>query len=187
MLLAKLAAVLLIALPSADSGPSSFDYYLGELVTCKLPPESPMLKLIVERLAESAFETSDEATFYHQLRLLKSTAHENPDKIESFIKLDRRLQAIFKERLQKAKTKRLIYTGVGAVAGAVLGVPAGKWLGSNIGSKILWITVPAGALAGAGAGFLLGNILAMPDYAYDSYMETGDLDQINEEIEKMGR
>lgn len=163
-----------------------FTFYLSEFATSELPKGDPMQQIIVDHLVESVFNTTREDTFQQHIRLLKSTAKSNPDKADRFSTLDSRLKVEFDKKMKEAKQKRLIYTAGGAVAGAVLGIPVGKMLSNatSMGSKILYLTVPAGALAGAGAGYLLGDLIAVPNYSYEPGTMTRDLELVQQEIEE---
>jgi hypothetical protein len=177
------------SIDEAPTGDSNFDYYFGEFTTYEMKSDQPMGKLITERLAASMFDTTDEKTFRTRIQLLLNSEKENPDKTERYLKLDSYLSAQFESRLKEAKHKRLVYTAVGAVVGAVIAIPAGLMIGpkvTSMGTKVLLLTIPIGALAGAGAGFLLGNILAMPKYDYEPGVLSKDLKAYQNEIAEGG-
>jgi len=162
---------------------SEFDFYFSEFFFHEMDRKNPMSELIMERLAESFFDTTSADVFKTRLDLLKTEATLHPDKLDRLIFLDRELQSQYARRLEKAKSKRWLYAGGGAVVGALLGIPAGKLLGGTLGNKALWISIPAGALLGGGAGFLLGNLLEMPPYEYASGMINRDLHLMDDILE----
>src|SRR5262249_29461448 len=147
---------------------TDFDFYLQEMVSHELAPDAPMSRLIYEYLVEATFDTNSENVFKERLQRLAQAQQDHPDRMGRFQSLDRYLQREFEKKLKSAKTKRLIYAGAGAVIGALVAIPIGRAIHS--GAQSLLIAIPSGALVGAGVGFLLGNLLAMPHYTYESGM-----------------
>jgi hypothetical protein len=164
-----------------------FSFYFSEFTTHQLEKSEPMAKLIVQRLAQALFDTSSKSEFELRLRILRTALKTNPELFDRFMSLDARLRDEFDTRVKKAKEKRLLFAAGGTVVGALVGIPAGKLLSqsTSLGSKIIWITIPAGALAGGGAGFLLGDILEMPNYGYHDGDLRGDLDLDRKELEDL--
>jgi len=157
---------------------SDFDFYLEELVSHELDAEAPMSQLIVQNLAESIFDTESEKVFQARLQRLRTAFSDHPRRAERFVTLHRALEKVYAAKIKEAKRLRMIYSGAGAVVGALIGIPVVKSLGGS--TKLLLITVPLGAAAGGGAGFLLGNLLAMPDYEFDSTVLDFQLRDIDE-------
>lgn len=165
-------------LPSA---PEDFDFYLGELVTHELSADDKMSILINERLAESIFETSDEAIFKQRLTALHAALEKNPSKLDRFNDLDRRLSAVFAERVRQGKRVRLLYAAGGAVLGALVAIPIARLASTS--RTALFIAIPAGVLGGAGAGYLLGQMIGMPHYDLEGSLFNKDLEFMNTELE----
>jgi len=162
----------------------SYEFYKTEYQIHFLESKDPMAKLIDLRLANSIFETTNEAEFLSRLRDLRRLAHERPERIGSLKRLDSHLQKLFKERVKSAKKKRWLYAAGGVVVGALIAIPIVKAIN---GKNILWIAVPSGALAGSGLGFLLGHLLEVPKYTYTSQVLTEDLDDSIERIDELMR
>lgn len=175
-----------IAQPAWDNYESDqeFNYYLGEFVENNLEDQHPMQAYVETKLAESIFDTTDEAKFKKRIQSLQNAFRQYPDHLLRFDRLDTRLQQNFNAKLKRAKRIRWISAAGGAALGALVAIPVGKQLGSQLGAKALLISIPVGALAGAGAGFLLADLLAMPSYEYDSSGISPDLDLGMEEIER---
>ncbi|MDB5038278.1 MAG: hypothetical protein JWQ35_1806 [Bacteriovoracaceae bacterium] len=182
---------LLLALPLISQSPpdvpndeTEFGYYYGEFLTYAMADDQPMAKLITDRLAESLFQASSSKELQDRLKLLKTSAREHPELLGRFVNLDTKMKRSFTGRVSKSKQKRLLYTVGGAVVGAIIGLPVGKLISAHttLGIKVLWIAVPAGALLGAGAGFLLSQILDMPENIQSSDFLSKDLESIREEI-----
>lgn len=161
-------------------GPNvDFDFYLKELVSHEMAADAPMAKLIRDYLAEAVFDTTSEKVFRDRLRQIQQSLQENPNRLDRFKSLDSALSRSFEARLESAKQKRLIYTAAGAVVGALVAIPVGRVIGGS--TKALLIAIPSGALLGAGAGFLLGQLVAMPHYTYERGMVNRfDLAEVDE-------
>lgn len=168
-----------------EEADAAFNFYLKEMVQHAMAVDAPMANLIEKYLVEATFDTTSESVFKTRLRAIQATLEDHPDKIDRFQNLDSKFQRAFDKKISAGKQKRLIYTAAGAAAGAaigaVIGVPVGKAMGT--GTKALFISVPTGALVGAGAGFLLGDIVAMPDYSYERGSVDWDLKEIEDEVE----
>ncbi|MBN8554493.1 MAG: hypothetical protein J0L93_03530 [Deltaproteobacteria bacterium] len=166
---------------------SEFGYYFNEFISHELDTTEPMAKLIVNRLAETIFDTTSKSEFEGRLRMLRSSLKAKPELLDRYMSLDARLRNEFDERIEKAKEKRMLYTVSGAVIGAVVGIPVGKVLSTStsMGMKVMAITIPAGALTGAGAGFLLGQLIEMPHYDLQEGALMGDLDLMNKELQEV--
>ena len=179
----------LTAAPPEDaSDDDAFEYYLGEFLTYEMDVKHPMAILIANRLAEAVFSTSKRAIFYGRIDRLRSAIKEHPAKYRRLVDLDRRLTKAFSIRIKEAKKKRLYYAIGGSAIGAVVAIPLGRIIGSQfsqIGSKALWIAIPTGALAAGGLGFLLGNLLHVPDYSYEAGSLIEDLELLYEEMEEL--
>jgi len=173
LIAAFLFSLRLVSVWSADdhlSGDPAFDFYYGDFLNFDMKIEDPLAVLITHRLAEAVFSTTDGSEFKKRIQFLLDARQENPDKLDRFVKLDRILETEFDTRLKQAKQKRILYSEVGAVVGAIVAIPAGLLIGSqfsSLGAKVLLIAIPIGALSGAGAGFLLGDLLAIPHYHYE--------------------
>jgi Txe/YoeB family toxin of Txe-Axe toxin-antitoxin module len=163
---------------------SEFAYYFGEFVTYSMEDANAMSRLITDRLADSLFQSETNETLQTRLKLIKNTSQEYPELVGRFAKLDARLQTTFNARVTKSKSHKLIYTAAGALVGAIIGFPAGKLLSNHsaLGTKMLWITVPAGALVGAGAGYLLSGLIEKPDSSHSSNLMSKDLETIEAEL-----
>lgn len=172
MIIAIAFALQIFASPQGDLDREltdvDFNFYLRELVDNELSSDSPMANLIYDYLVEATFDTTSESVFRSRIDALHRAQQENPDKIQRFLALDKRLARSFDKKMAESKTKRLLYAGAGAVVGALIAIPIGRAI--QPGMKVLLIAVPAGALLGAGAGYLLGDLLAMPNYTYESGM-----------------
>lgn len=164
-----------------EEADAEFNFYLREMVVHQMSADAPMAELIFQSLVDATFNTTKESIFRERIHSLQKTLQDHPDKADRFDKLDREFTRVFQKKVDEAKKKRFIYAISGAVIGAVVGIPVGKAISST--SKILFITIPAGALLGAGAGFLLGNLLAMPQYSYESGMVSHwDLKEIDDVV-----
>lgn len=150
----------------------SFHFYLGEFVENKLPENHPMLSFIEDSLAEEMFNTNNSQLFKERIRKIQAAYRSNPNYITRFDQLDRRLEDTFQEKLKRAKRIRWLSAAGGAIIGALIAIPVGK----QINSKALWIAVPTAALAGGGLGYLLADLLAMPDYDYSDVPISSDLE-----------
>src|SRR5690606_22390996 len=118
-----------------------------EFLEHHLELSDPMAELIEELLAESIFASNDSKAFYANLHRIRESLKTHPEELKRFVRLDRKMDQVFRERLQSAKRKRWIYGATGAAIGAVIALPVGKFaLGTW--SKTLLIAVPAGVLAG---------------------------------------
>lgn len=148
----------------ADSE-SEYAFYLSEMLNHSMPVDAPMAKLIEERLVETIFDSTDADVVKNRITALSTALKSRPELVERTIHLDRALTKAFDAKLAKAKTRRLIYAAGGAVVGALVAIPVGRLISTS--AQTLWISVPAGALVGAGAGFLLGHLVEMPDYRYE--------------------
>ncbi len=162
----------------AESPDADFDFYVQELVAHELPDSDPMVPLIERGLVDAIFNTTKEAVFKDRLRKVHQLAREHPDRIERFDRLDRQFSQAFELKLKEAKRKRTIFTLGGAVAGAIVAIPVGRLISKS--TQALLIAIPVGALVGAGAGYLLGDLVAMPDYSYEAGSLNTDLDEIND-------
>lgn len=173
-------ALSLTAYPDSTGNPD-FDFYLGELIEDEREDKDPTHKLVAGYLAEAILQANSNEDFQNYLQVLNQAVREHPERHRRFRQLDRALQTGFQEKLKAAKKKRLIYAASGAIIGALVGIPVGRMLNS---SKLIWISIPAGALAGGGLGFLLGNLIAKPDYEYEagSIHGTHDLDAIADKL-----
>lgn len=175
MMQSLLMALQVFAVEPAAEQASDFDFYLEELVSHELATSAPMSQLIIQNLAAAIFDTDSAEIFYGRIAKLKESFRNNPRRAERFVALNQALQRAFDAKLQEAKRLRVIYSAAGAVVGALIGIPVGKAIGST--NKILLLTIPLGSAIGGGAGFLMGNLMAMPEYEFDS----GALDfQLNE-------
>lgn len=145
---------------------SDFDFYLEELVSHELETNAPMSQLIIQNLSEAIFDTDSAEIFHSRIQALKNVFINNPRRADRFIALNRALEVAYSKKIKEAKRVRLIYTAAGVVVGALIGIPIGKAVGGS--GRILLITVPIAGSIGAGAGFLLGNLLALPEYEFDS-------------------
>lgn len=170
-------------LSSADEGSDSelaFDFYLNELIEHEMSVDAPMARLIERHLIAATFNTTDGDILKDRLRRLAEAYRDNPDKVDRFKRLDNGFAVAFEKLMKSAKQKRLIYTAAGAAIGAVVAIPISKAISGS--SKVLLLAVPLGALAGAGAGFLLGQIMAMPDFEYERGFFSRDLEEIEDFI-----
>ncbi len=170
-----LVNLLALAIFFSGSSDTAFEFYLKEFESNYLTKDDPMLKLIENRLAESVFETSDQAEFQRRLSRISELYRLRTDHAQSFKRLDRALKREFEDRLHKAKRRRWLYAAGGALVGALVSIPIAKAISAQ--SSALWIAIPVGALSGAGAGFLLGNLMETPKYSYASGMLSGDIEQ----------
>lgn len=163
---------------------NEFGYYYGEFMTYGMEDTHPMSRLITDRLAESVFQSEDKDTLQARLRLLKKSSSDYPELVTRFAKLDERMQRSFTTRVTKAKSNKLLYTAAGALIGAVIGLPVGKLIATHttLGMRVLWITVPAGAIAGGGAGYLLSDLLERPEKVQSSDLLSKDLQTIEAEL-----
>ncbi len=170
------------------TGNEEFDFYFGEFVTFEVSEKEPQLgNLIMDRLAESMFNTNNGETFRTRLALLKKAYYDHPLKRMRFNALDARLQVMFESKMKAAKRKRWIYTASGALAGALIAIPIGKVIASSASTvRLLTIAVPIGAVTGAGAGYLLGSLLAMPKYEFTPGSLTTDLEVRDQLISEIG-
>lgn len=175
----KMLALLTLSLTQAD-GSESFEFYLGELVTNRLDAKHGMIPLIERGIIESIFESHEKVVFLQRLNDLQIALQKHPELYQNFVQIDRGMAREFEERLAKAKRKRLYYSAGGVLVGALVGIPIGKAFG---GGKALWISIPASALAGGGAGFLLGDLLAMPKYEFLRGQLVEDLEFELEQLE----
>jgi hypothetical protein len=157
------------------TGNEAFDFYFGEFILHELEGRHGMRRIIEEGLAKAVFSTNDSDQFYRFLHVLKEAMLEHPERLKSFQRLDRLMGLEFEIRMKKAKRMRWLYTAGGALAGALIAIPVGKVLSNTtkLGRAALVIAIPSGILAGGGAGFLLGHLLAVPHYQY----EAGDLSE----------
>jgi hypothetical protein len=160
-------------LSSADE----FEFYLSELVENSLPSDAPMLRLITERLAISVFDSLSEDQVKMKLSALQQAARDHPDRIDSFRRVHRLLDAEFRARVKKAKQKRWFYAAGGSVIGALIAVPAGKLLKQSI-----WLSVPVGILSGGSAGFLLGHLVEVPSYELNAQWLSSDVMLLEDEL-----
>ena len=87
--------------------------------------------------------------------------------------------------MKKAKKLRWYFTAGGVLAGMVVAFPIGKFIGKS--AKAIAIAIPVGAVLGGGAGFLLGDLLHMPDYYYEPGSVTDDLQLIYDELDDMNQ
>lgn len=186
--LAQIFLGVAISLPLAaqETGPTGdpdFDFYFTELIVQELQPEDPMIALIEDGLIEAAFNAESDTDFKYRLRLIQQLAEDYPDKLPELWSFDRRLQHTFEDRLDRAKTKRLIYAAGGAVIGVAVSIPVGKLIGKTW--KSLWISIPVGAASGAGFGFLLGHLTQMPRFTYESGLIRSDLEFNLDEIDEL--
>lgn len=174
------------AVDEETASDDEFTFYLTEFAQHELPKGDAMAQLITDRLVDATFNTANTASFKNHIQQLKVMAKANPIKADRFASLDTRLAAAFEEKLKAAQHKRLFYTAGGAVVGAIVGIPIGNFLSTStsMGSRIMLISIPAAALAGAGAGYLLGGILEVPDYTYEPGTMTRDLDFLRSELEE---
>lgn len=163
----------------------AFEFYIWEYETHYLTEEDPLALLIERHLAESVFDTTSKSTFEARLKRLQALIAQRPDRLESLRRLDQYLQQAFDVRLKRAKNQRWLYAAGGALVGALIAIPMGRLVSSS--AQTLWISVPIGALAGAGAGFLLGELLTVPRYAYTSGLLERDLEISIDEIEELMR
>lgn len=166
---------------SPETGDENFDFYLGELIVSELEDNDPMHRLMVDYLVESVFSSNDQSEFSTKVNAIRETSREYPERMLRFRSLDRKLQKAFDEKIKRAQKKRWLYTAGGAVMGAVIGFPIGKAMGGS--APLLWLTIPTGALAGGGAGYLLGKIILMPDYQYETGMINGDVENILDDLD----
>lgn len=172
----------------SQTGNEAFDFYWGEFTDHYLEQSHGMKGLIEDGLAESLFFTTSEQDFRFYIRELQLFLQQNPDRLADFRRLDRKLQREFEKRLEHAHKKRWLYSAGGAVAGALLALPAGQLLPATLGSAArLWIALPIGIVAGGGLGFLLGHLLESPAYAYSEGVLLEDLEWIEDELEDLDR
>lgn len=159
---------------------SDFGYYFGEFLTYAMEDQQPLSRLIIDRLAESVFQSETKEGLQSRLRLIKRTAENSPELATRFAYLDQKLRTSFNTRVSKSKNHQMLYTTTGAVIGAVIGLPVGKLISSHtsLGLKVLWITVPATALLGTGAGYLLSELIDSPESAQPSDLLSKDLQSI---------
>jgi hypothetical protein len=161
-----LMALQIFAVEPAAEQASDFDFYLEELVSHELATSAPMSQLIIQNLATSIFDTDSAEVFYSRIAKLKEAFRDNPRRAERFVALNQALQKAFDTKLREAKRLRVIYSAAGSIVGALIGIPVGKAIGGS--NKILLLTIPVGSAIGGGVGFLMGNLMAMPDYRFDS-------------------
>jgi len=165
---------------SENDKQSAFDFYLEELLAHEMSADAPMSRLIEDYLVEATFDTTSGDIFKDRLRKIQRAVKDRPDRIGRFQRLDDRFSDVFRAKLSEAKHQRMIYTAAGAVVGALVAIPVGRAI--NKSAQVLWISIPAGAALGAGAGYLLGNLIVMPDYTYDPGTLNFDLKQIQDEL-----
>ncbi|PIR22195.1 MAG: hypothetical protein COV44_09265 [Deltaproteobacteria bacterium CG11_big_fil_rev_8_21_14_0_20_45_16] len=167
---------------SPQLGPTdsdAFNLYYIEFTENYLEPKHGMKNIIEKSLAEAVFSSNDETQFKNFIRLLKNASESAPERNKDFRRLDRLLATEFETRMENAKSIRWIYSAAGAIAGAVVAFPIGKMVA---GGRYLLLALPAGALAGAGAGFLLSDLINMPHYRYSE----GDLtDDVNSKLNEL--
>lgn len=171
--------------PAPSLGPTGnedFDYYYLEFTENFFKTDHKALDLIEDGLVQAMFSTTDAETFKEYIHLLHQAALQHPERFVLYDNLDFKLQKEFQIRLKAVQQKKIIYSVVGAVVGAVVAIPIGKHFVAKTGAKLLWLSIPAAALAGAGAGYLLADLLYSPDYHYDEGSLTRDLDLYREEI-----
>jgi len=125
-----------------------FNFYLKEMVDHAMAQDAPMASLIANYLVEATFDTTSDRVFKTRIRQISKTLEDHPDKIDRFQYLDGKFKRTFEKKVAAAKQKRLLYAASGAVVGAIIGIPVGKLAGG--GTKALFISVPSGALVGAG-------------------------------------
>jgi hypothetical protein len=166
MMKSLLMALQIFAVEPAADQTSDFDFYLEELVSHELATSAPMSQLIIQNLATAIFDTDSAEVFYSRIAKLKESFRDNPRRAERFVALNQALQRAFDVKLQEAKRLRVIYSAAGAIVGALIGIPVGKAIGSS--NKVLLLTIPVASAVGGGAGFLMGNLMVMPDYEFDS-------------------
>lgn len=160
-----------------------FNFYLGEFAENRFEDGSSYQRLLEERLSAATLKTTRESVFKNRLRQLQEAYRRYPETQLRFQRLDELLQDGFSEKLKKAKRIRWISATGGAVIGALVAIPIGKSMGSSLAGKALYIAIPIGALSGAGLGFLLGDIFAMPDYRYEDLGVSSDIESGLREIE----
>ncbi|MGA0162911.1 MAG: hypothetical protein ACO3LE_01495 [Bdellovibrionota bacterium] len=152
-----------------------FNFYLGEFIENNLDELHPLQVLIQDRLVENFFETSDQKVFQSRLRKLNQAFENHPKALLRFESLNEALYEEFNQKIKKAKTMRWIFTAGGAAAGALVAFPVTKMFARKAARSILLLSVPLGAISGAGAGFLLSDFLFMPDYQFDGLNVSSDL------------
>lgn len=186
MLCLILKAALVMGIPPSllsESDESNFGYYSGDFLTYAMSEDDPLAMLIHKRLAESLFESNNSQTFTSRLRFLKQISEQYPELRLRFSILDEELQMHLNQKLKQGKNKRLIYSAAGSLLGALVAIPIGKTLASSssLGTKVWWLSIPAGALVGAGAGYLLSGIL-QSEKEIESQLRSRDLQNIRREL-----
>lgn len=164
------------------AAPESFEYYWEEFLTNELEAKDPMALLISERLAESLFDAKDEEEFLRLSDQMRATLKQRPDKAAHAVYLNNCLHREFTKRLQKQNQRKKIYSAAGAVVGTLVAIPAGHFLSKKFGNRLFWLVVPAGAVAGFGAGWFFGHMKhGLPSPGVEDVW-TGDVEDIYREI-----
>ncbi len=145
-----------------DRDDTEFGYYMGEFLTYAMPDDEPMANLITHRLVDTLFDSRNQKVFDERLMSMKTYSEKYPELLLRFEVLDDQLKTSLSSNIKESISKKYIYAAGGAVVGLLVGIPVGSALASHttMGSRVLWLTIPAGALVGAGAGYLLGGLLS---------------------------
>jgi hypothetical protein len=185
------AGLLIAATPTNEwndfQADAEFNFYLGEFLENHLDEFHPLQVLIEDRLVESFFSSTNEKLFRERLKKLNAAFENNPSALLKFEILNQALQEAFREKVAKAKRTRWIMTTSGAVIGALIAIPIGRWVGPTTLGPALALSIPVGALSGAGAGFLLSELLYMPRYRFDGLNVTADISLALEDLESEWR